>query len=122
MYCSFYFSLISALFKLCVVVHIRSLDRQLHYWSFETVSAKGVNNRCFGGKRWQHPFFQKDRRDLLQYIERKKRRKNRPQQQQQQQQQQQRVSALQELQSDERISYSCSGDDEEYDDEDDIII
>ena len=119
MYCSFYFYLISALFKLCLVVHIRSLDRQLHYWSFETVSAKGVNNRCFGGKRWQHPFFQKDRRDLLQYIERKKRRKNRPQQQQQQQQ---LVSALQELQSDERISYSCSGDDEEYDDEDDIII
>jgi len=57
---------------------MRSLDRQLHYWSFETVSPTSINNRSFGGKSWKHPFFQKDRRDLLELITRKKKKSKDP--------------------------------------------
>ena len=49
----------------------RSFDRQLHYWGFELVSPRTVNNTSFGGKSWKHPFFQKDRRDLLKQVTRK---------------------------------------------------
>jgi hypothetical protein len=51
---------------------MRSLDRQLHYWSFEQVNSTKITNKSFGGKSWKHPFFQKGRRDLLKHIERKK--------------------------------------------------
>mmetsp|Transcript_46271 Transcript_46271/g.51736 ORF Transcript_46271/g.51736 Transcript_46271/m.51736 type:complete len:688 (-) Transcript_46271:99-2162(-) len=57
---------------------MRSLDRQLHYWSFETVSPTSINNRSFGGKSWKHPFFQRDRRDLLELITRKKKKSKDP--------------------------------------------
>ena len=50
----------------------RSFDRQLNYWGFEVVSPKKINNKTFGGKSWKHPFFQKDRRDLLKQVTRKK--------------------------------------------------
>jgi hypothetical protein len=49
----------------------RSFDRQLHYWGFELVSPRTINNGSFGGKSWKHPFFQKDRRDLLKQVTRK---------------------------------------------------
>ena len=49
----------------------RSFDRQLNYWGFELVSPRTINNKSFGGKSWKHPFFQKDRRDLLQKVARK---------------------------------------------------
>ncbi len=49
----------------------RSFDRQLNYWGFELVSPRTINNKSFGGKSWKHPFFQKDRRDLLQKVTRK---------------------------------------------------
>jgi hypothetical protein len=51
---------------------MRSLDRQLHYWSFEQINSTKITNKSFGGKSWKHPFFQKGRRDLLKHIERKK--------------------------------------------------
>lgn len=50
---------------------LRSFDRQLNYWGFELVSPRTINNRSFGGKSWKHPFFQKDRRDLLKQVTRK---------------------------------------------------
>ena len=49
----------------------RSFDRQLNYWGFELVSPRTINNKSFGGKSWKHPFFRKDRRDLLQQVIRK---------------------------------------------------
>ncbi len=49
----------------------RSFDRQLNYWGFELVSPRTINNKSFGGKSWKHPFFRKDRRDLLQQVTRK---------------------------------------------------
>jgi hypothetical protein len=49
----------------------RSFDRQLNYWGFELISPKTINNKSFGGKSWQHPFFQKGRRDLLKQVTRK---------------------------------------------------
>jgi hypothetical protein len=51
---------------------MRSFDRQLNYWEFERINAKKVTNKSFGGKSWKHPFFQKDRRDLLKDILRRK--------------------------------------------------
>mmetsp|Transcript_22350 Transcript_22350/g.53172 ORF Transcript_22350/g.53172 Transcript_22350/m.53172 type:complete len:570 (+) Transcript_22350:314-2023(+) len=50
---------------------LRSFDRQLNYWGFELVSPRNINNTSFGGKSWKHPFFQKDRRDLLKRVARK---------------------------------------------------
>jgi hypothetical protein len=50
---------------------LRSFDRQLHYWGFELVSPRTINNTSFGGKSWKHPFFQKDRKDLLKQVNRK---------------------------------------------------
>ena len=50
---------------------LRSFDRQLNYWDFQVISSKKINNKSFGGKSWKHPFFQKDRRDLLQKLTRK---------------------------------------------------
>ena len=48
---------------------LRSFDRQIKYWSFETVhSPRGMNNESFGGKSWKHPFFEMGRRDLLKHI------------------------------------------------------
>jgi hypothetical protein len=52
---------------------MRSLDRQLHLWSFKSVHSTKITNKSFGGKSWKHPFFQKGRRDLLMHIERKNR-------------------------------------------------
>ena len=49
----------------------RSFDRQLNYWDFKLVSPREVNNKSFGGKSWKHPFFQKDRRNLLNKVNRK---------------------------------------------------
>jgi hypothetical protein len=51
---------------------MRSFDRQLNYWEFERTNANKISNKSFGGKSWKHPFFQKDRRDLLKDILRRK--------------------------------------------------
>ena len=51
---------------------MRSFDRQLNYWEFERTNTNKISNKSFGGKSWKHPFFQKDRRDLLKEIVRKK--------------------------------------------------
>ena len=50
---------------------LRSFDRQLNYWGFETISPRTINNKSFGGKSWKHQFFQKDKRDLLKNVIRK---------------------------------------------------
>nr|QQP23549.1 mating-type related minus 1 [Pseudo-nitzschia multistriata] len=51
--------------------NFRSFDRQLNFWGFEVLSPRHINNKSFGGKTWQHPFFQKDRRHLLGLVVRK---------------------------------------------------